>query len=98
MSHPSRDGQLPTRIPFLFGTKRGRCAAIAILAPPESTSLYRRIPFLIGSQRPGEMIADSPVLGAGTGMGQDETSDEADAEAVRQVPTRYILVYSLHCL
>ena len=46
----SGGGQLPTRIPFLFGTKRGRAAAIAILAPPESTSLYKRIPFLIGNK------------------------------------------------
>ena len=44
-------GAAHCRIPFLFGTQR-RPAALAVLAPPESTSLYTRIPFLSGSIRP----------------------------------------------
>ena len=46
-----KPGSAHCRIPFLFGTQR-RPAALAILAPPESTSLYTRIPFLSGSIRP----------------------------------------------
>lgn len=51
------------RIPFLFGTRRGCRASMAILAPPEATSLYQRIPFLTGSRRlPGGMGEDSTTL------------------------------------
>jgi len=84
----SGDGKLPTRIPFLFGTKRGRAAAIAILAPPESTSLYRRIPFLTGSVRPSEKDLQLPPKGAGNGMGQEDMCDAAHAEAARQAKRR----------
>ena len=134
-----RDGKLPTRIPFLFGTKRGDVTAspssltpaslpreraspssltpapssltplpldlaflfdtspflfdlvpghgatMAVLAPPESTSLYRRIPFLMGSVRPDAYKSDLHVLHAGMGMGQDHTTQ--GEEAVRQVST-----------
>lgn len=58
---------------------------MAVLAPPESTSLYRRIPFLAGSVRPDAYKSDLHVLHAGTGMGQDDTTQ--GEEAVRQVAT-----------
>uniref|UniRef100_A0A7S0MXC1 NHR domain-containing protein n=1 Tax=Cryptomonas curvata TaxID=233186 RepID=A0A7S0MXC1_9CRYP len=53
-----RSGAAHCRIPFLFGTQR-RPAALAILAPPESTSLYTRIPFLSGSVRPPRSTVQS---------------------------------------
>ena len=53
-----RSGTAHCRIPFLFGTQR-RPAALAILAPPESTSLYTRIPFLSGSVRPPRSAVQS---------------------------------------
>jgi hypothetical protein len=61
-------GAAHCRIPFLFGTQR-RPAALAILAPPESTSLYARIPFLSGSIRPPR----SDETGKGTER-QDNTT------------------------
>lgn len=42
---------------------------MAILAPPESMTLYKRIPFLTGTRRPIS-YAESPVVG----MGEDDTT------------------------
>jgi hypothetical protein len=61
------DSISPVRIPFLLGTQRGARATMAILAPPESMTLYKRIPFLTGTRRPIS-YAESPVVG----MGEDE--------------------------
>mmetsp|Transcript_13702 Transcript_13702/g.31609 ORF Transcript_13702/g.31609 Transcript_13702/m.31609 type:complete len:586 (-) Transcript_13702:23-1780(-) len=72
--------KLPTRIPFLFGTQRGKRAAIAVLAPPESTSLYKRIPFLLGSTRPPSEFTTSS--GVGIGMGEDVSTQEEELRAL----------------
>ncbi|EKX48352.1 hypothetical protein GUITHDRAFT_136861 [Guillardia theta CCMP2712] len=71
--------KLPTRIPFLFGTQRGKRAAMAVLAPPESTSLYKRIPFLLGSTRPPSEFITSA---AGIGMGEDVSNEEEELRAL----------------
>jgi hypothetical protein len=84
-----RSGAAHCRIPFLFGTQR-RPAALAILAPPESTSLYTRIPFLSGSVRPprsavhswGSPACDRLSIVDPTLQEQAHSAAEVDQESV----------------
>ena len=75
---------IPTRIPFLFGTGRGAAPSVAIMAPAESTSLYKRIPFLAGSQRQQEKEEAQLVVGK-EGMGEEASAgEETELKAARE--------------